>query len=138
MNGWRHRTSLSRHETPRVRLAWIMVAVAIAALDFWAIRVLLNFSYFSPLVGEALVFGALPMMNVLGVLALVGRWRPSSRPLLLRFEYFGAIALAIYFMIVIFFPSPPGPIHTYVKPLVTLMERTVAETTLSFSTRSYL
>ena len=110
---------------PRFRIAWIMVAVAIAALDFWAIRTLLDFSYFSPEVGEALVFGALPIMNVLGVLMLVGRWRPSSRPLLLGFEYFGALALAIYFLLVIFFPGAPGPIHTYVRPLVILMKRTV-------------
>jgi hypothetical protein len=76
---------------PRFRIAWIMVAVAIAALDFAAIRASLD-------IREAVLFvlGALPMANVLAVGILIARQRPGSRPFLLGFEAFGAMALALF------------------------------------------
>ena len=51
-------------KAPRFRIAWIMVAVAIAGINFAAIRAFLD--YTSPL-GEVLLFGALPMANILAV-----------------------------------------------------------------------
>ena len=72
---------------PRFRIAWVMVAVAIAALNLAVIRVLLG----SP-VGELVVLGALPMANVLAVGLLIGLRRRGSRPFLLGFEAFGAMA----------------------------------------------
>ena len=78
-------------KVPRLRIAWVMVAIAIAALDFAAIRASLDI----PEVG-LLVLGALPMANVLAVGILVGQQRPGSRPFLLGFEVFGAMALAVY------------------------------------------
>ncbi len=78
---------------PRFRIAWMIAFVAIAALDFGAIRALLGFnSYWAAL----LLVGALPMANVLAVGILIGQQRPGSGQFLLRFEAFGAMALALY------------------------------------------
>jgi hypothetical protein len=49
---------------PRFRIAWVMVAVAIGALDFGAIRALLKQVSF---VAGFLILGALPMANILVV-----------------------------------------------------------------------
>jgi hypothetical protein len=76
---------------PQFRLAWVMVGVAIAALDFAAIRAMYGF-----LTGELLMLGALPMANVLVVGKLASKRRSGSLPFLLGFEIFGAAALAIY------------------------------------------
>ena len=43
-----------------------------------------------------MVLGALPMANVLAVGILIGQRRPGSRPFLLGFEAFGAMALALF------------------------------------------
>jgi hypothetical protein len=83
---------------PRLRIAWVMAAVAIAALDFWGIREFLGAQMFG-LASETdayLLLGALPMANVLGVGILIGQQRPGSSPFLLGFEIFGALALTIY------------------------------------------
>ena len=80
-------------KVPRFRIAWVMVAVAIAAFDFAAIRALVDSP--SP-AGDELLFGALPMANVLVAGLLIGRQRPHSRPFFVGFELFGAIALASY------------------------------------------
>lgn len=79
---------------PRFHIAWLMVAVAIAAVDFGAIRVMLAPDTFRVVIFW--VFGALPMANVLVVGLLVARYRPKSRSFLLGFEGLGAIALAVY------------------------------------------
>jgi hypothetical protein len=71
----------------RIRIAWVMFAIAIAALDFAAIRAFLD--YPGPF-GEELLLGALPMSNVMAVGILIGRWRPGSSSFLLGFEKFGA------------------------------------------------
>jgi hypothetical protein len=78
---------------PRFRIAWIMVTVAIAAFEFMVIRRLVD--YRTP-TGDFLLVGALPMANVLAIGILVGQRRPGSRPFLLGFEAFGAMALALY------------------------------------------
>jgi hypothetical protein len=76
---------------PRLRIAWVMTAVAIAALDFGATRAMFG----SP-TGTLLLLGALPMANVLALGILIGQRRPRSCPFLLGFEAFGAVALAAY------------------------------------------
>jgi hypothetical protein len=81
-------------KAPRFRISSLMVAVAIAALDSWAI-VGIELGK----VGILLVFGALPMANVLVVGLLAARHRPATRPYLLGFEAFGATALAIYIIL---------------------------------------
>ena len=77
---------------PNRLIAWVMVAVAIAALDFGAIRALLRFA---SLMGELLILGTLPMANVLAVGLLIGQRRPGSRPFRLGFEAFGVMAVAL-------------------------------------------
>jgi hypothetical protein len=47
---------------PRFRTAGIMVAVAIAAINFWVIHAMLPSAIAA---GGLLVFGALPMANIL-------------------------------------------------------------------------
>jgi hypothetical protein len=68
-----------------------MAAVAIVAIDFAAIRACIGI----PEV-ELLLLGALPMANVLAVGILVAQQRPGSRPFLLGFEAFAAMALALF------------------------------------------
>ena len=99
---------------PRFRLVWLMVAVAIACIDFAAIRALFGLRASSA--GVLLLVGALPMANVLMVGILIAEQRPRSRPFLLGFEVFGAIALALY----IYLATPSsgdadGPIVSYVR-----------------------
>jgi hypothetical protein len=83
---------------PRFRIAWLMVAVAVAGLNFGAIRAML-----APgmgLRGGSLVVGALPTANVLVAGLLIARQRPRTRPFLLGFEAFGATALYLYVVLV--------------------------------------
>ncbi len=83
-----------------------MVAVAIAALNFAAIRAFLG--HRTSVLDEQrvvlLLLGALPMANVLAVGMLVGQRRPGSRPILLGFEAFGALALAFFIALASCFP----------------------------------
>ena len=51
---------------PRFRIAWVMIFVAIAALDFAAIR-----AFFVSGDVALLVLGALPMANILAVGILI-------------------------------------------------------------------
>ena len=78
---------------PRFRIAWVMVAIAIAALDFAAIRALLKLESF---VAGFSIFGALPMANILAGGILIGLRRRERHPFLLGFVKFGAMALALY------------------------------------------
>jgi hypothetical protein len=71
-----------------------VVAVAIAAVDFGAIRELLAPGMRPG--GDLLLAGGLPMANVLVVGLLIAHQRRRSRPFLLGFEVFGATALAVY------------------------------------------
>lgn len=77
----------------RFRIVWVMLAIAIAALDLEATRGGLESNSHA---GEILVLGALPMVNVLAVGLLIGYRRRGSRPFFLGFEAFGAMALVLY------------------------------------------
>jgi hypothetical protein len=96
---------------PRFRIAWVMVAVAIAALDFGAIRAVLSY----PEVG-LVGLGALPMANVLVIGNLFGQHRPGSRPFLLGFEAFGVMALILFFGLAICFPREV--VMPYLEPFL--------------------
>ncbi len=99
---------------PRFRLVWLMVAVAIAAIDFAAIRATVGPG--AGLVAAYLLVGALPMANVLVVGMLIARKRPGSRPFLLGFEVFGAIALALYIHVAMSSPrNSEWPIEWYLR-----------------------
>jgi hypothetical protein len=84
---------------PRFRIAWLMIFVAIAALNFAVIRVVMEHS--GP-VGELMAMGVLPMANVLAVGLLIGKKRRGSRPFLLGFEAFGVMASALYIALAVF------------------------------------
>ena len=102
-------------KAPRIRIAWVMFAVAVFAIDLTVMRALLD--HLSPL-GEELLFGALPMANVLAVGLLIAQQHVRSRPFLLGFELFGAIALAACVASARFCPGPGGPIRSYVSILL--------------------
>ena len=117
-------------KVPRIRIAWVMFAIAAFAIDLTVMRALVD--YPSPM-GEDLLFGALPMTNVLAVGLLIAQHRPRSRPFLLGFELFGAIALAAYIAWALLFPGPGG-IRPYVSivldPIVATMGQTRSLVTL--------
>src|SRR5207244_1304988 len=92
-------------KVPRFRIAWLIAFVAVAALEFGAIRalhdfenrlILLTHSYHLPGMIFAWVHGALPMANVLVVALVIGHRRRGNRRFLWGFEVFGATALALY------------------------------------------
>jgi hypothetical protein len=108
-------------KAPRFRIAWIMVAVAIAAFDFGAIR-----EMYGSATGELLMLGALPMANVLAVGILVSQRRPGRRPFLLGFEAFGAMALALYVAMTIYFIEHAEPNNSYLILLTSYLALLVA------------
>lgn len=125
-------------KAPRFRIAWVMVAVAIAALDFTAIRALLG-PYTNSLEYQKtmlLLLGALPMANVLAVGMLIGQRRPASRPFLLGFEAFGAMALALSIALASCFPEEVVMHASFHS--ATSWRRSSGRTVLSSSSRSYV
>jgi hypothetical protein len=74
-----------------------MVAVAIAALDFWATRGLLDLRPHQML----LLCGALPTANILAIGLLVAHQRPGNCRFILGFEVFGAFALVLFVILAI-------------------------------------
>jgi hypothetical protein len=104
---------------PRFRIAWLMVAVAIAGLNLGAIRAML-----APglgVRGGSLVVGALPMVNVLVAGMLIARQRPRSRPFLRGFEAFGTMALALFVVLAISFHREV--VMRYVQPVLDPINR---------------
>jgi hypothetical protein len=94
---------------PRLGITWVIFAIAIFAINFTVMRARLE--YPNPL-GEDLLFRALRMANVLVVGLLIAQQRPRNRPFLLRFKFFGAIALASYIALARLFPGPRGPVRS--------------------------
>ena len=86
----------------RSRIAWLMIFIALAAFNFAAIRGVLDDPTFFR---ESLAFGFMPMASVLTIGLLIGFLRRRSRPYLLGFESFGAIASVLYVLLVIFCPN---------------------------------
>ena len=102
-------------KTPRIAIASVMLAVAIAALDFGAIRARSdvrsrsrnqlrrgpNPAEFeriqdSLMRADLLVSGALPMSNILVAVGLLVHQRQRSHPFLSDLTVFGGAALAVY------------------------------------------
>ena len=71
-----------------------------------------------------MLLGALPMANVLAVGILIGQRRPGSRPFLLGFEAFGAMALAL-FVALASFACPREVVIPYLAPLLAPMEKII-------------
>src|SRR5262249_55663704 len=110
---------------PRFRIGSVMALIAIAALDFAAIRALLarHANVLDDQRGMCLLLGALPMANVLAVGMLVGQRRPGSRPFLMGFEAFGAMALAFFIALGGCFPREV--LMLAVMPFVAPIERVI-------------
>jgi hypothetical protein len=85
---------------PRFRLVWVIVAVAIAAVDFWAIRALSDSAVAA---GDFLVFGTLPMANIVAVALMLAKRRRRDHPFLTGFLVFGMMALALYVALTVFY-----------------------------------
>jgi hypothetical protein len=86
----------------RVRIAGVMGLVALVALDFAATRTLVvNYHHDWAI---TLLFGALPMANIVAAIAVVGVWRGGRQPILWRFVVFGAIAMALFNGIMLCWP----------------------------------
>ena len=100
-------------KAPRFRIRWIMGLVALAAINFGAIRVMSDLqrtiysaktnAEFQDLVRihkvmDILKFGTIPMANVLviGLLIGCGGSGRMNRRFLWGFEAFGAMALALF------------------------------------------
>lgn len=99
-----------------------MIVIALIAIDFAAIRTLVGFS-----TGELLILGALPMANILAVCALISQ-RRRSRPFLLGFVTFGAVALALYIALTSLFGDGSNNsymtlVNYYLSPLVVPLEQ---------------
>jgi hypothetical protein len=107
---------------PRFRIAWVMVAIAIAALDFAVIRACFDIPEVS-----LLVLGALPMANVLAVGMVIGQKRPESRPFLLGFEAFGAMALVLFVAVAVasLFLDNYRLITSYLTPVIESIEKSI-------------
>jgi hypothetical protein len=101
-------------KVPRFKIAWLMVFVAIAALNFWVFRI----CYYDLWTNDAatankidvLYTGSIPMANILMLGILISLWRRGSRPFLLGFEILGAAALVVYITICILY------CHEMVRP----------------------
>jgi hypothetical protein len=87
-----------------------MVAVALAALDFGAIRAPLprHEHVLDEQRSVLLLLGALPMANVLAVGLLIGHRRRGSRRFLSGFVVLGAIASAVYVEVASLFAEELG------------------------------
>src|SRR5262249_54148146 len=102
-----------------------MVIIAIVAINLGAIQ-LWSVSAgpaagggFSRLANQGLVLGGLPMANPLAVVFLVGRRHFASRPFLLGFEVFGAMALGLYVAVATLFTKELlfPYVHSVILPL---------------------
>jgi hypothetical protein len=83
-----------------------MTFVAIAALDFGAIRVWyqhLPYNDADTVWVETLAFGGRPMANLLAVGIMVGLRHPQARPFLWGFATFGGLASALFGVLAYFY-----------------------------------
>ena len=109
---------------PRFRITWFMVFVAVAALNFSAIRAWSHlrighgigangrsFTWINNTYDD-LLFGSLPMVNVLLLGLLLGQRRLASLPFLLGFEAFGVVALGLFVALAFFYTEEF--VHPYV------------------------
>jgi hypothetical protein len=80
-------------KVPRFRFVWVMAFVALAALNFAVFRAAGDAHSKT---GVLLAVGAMPMASVLAIGLIIGYRRHRSRPFLLGFESFGAMALALF------------------------------------------
>ena len=87
-------------KSPRYSISGLMAMVLILALDFGAVRALLGGPLFVPDLSDLLIYGALPMANILAIgsiYLLKSRLdHRGGRPALAGFVIFGMAALLLY------------------------------------------
>jgi hypothetical protein len=110
-------------KVPRFRIAWLMVAIIIAALEFGAIRAVTDNR--GP-VSDSLVVGALPMTNFLVVGLLIGLRHPWSRRFILGFEVFGVAALVVYIAVAVLFTEELD--QSYLEIAIRPLRETIGRT----------
>jgi hypothetical protein len=113
----------------RISISWLMVAIAIAALNFAAIQASFEFEWH---MGELLTLGAIPMANVLAVGMLIGVHRLRNLPFLLGFEAFGITGLPQYVYLAISSPTSHGAIDSYVRLLLDPMVKIIGHHPFGF------
>src|SRR5258708_1404686 len=103
-------------KVPRFRIAWVMVFVALAALNFAVFRAAVGAHNIT---GILLALGAMPMATVLAKGLIIGYRRHGSRPFLLGFESFGAVALALFAVLAASFGEKilDSYIRIFIEPL---------------------
>jgi hypothetical protein len=94
---------------PRLTISGLMALILLVAFDFATARALLGGSSFRPDFAELVVFGALPMANILAI-GLIGilksrREHGAIRPGLVGFEVGGIAALVLFLCIAYGFTS---------------------------------
>jgi hypothetical protein len=89
-------------KVPRFRIAWLMVIVAMVAINIATMKT--EWNYGSPF-RELLLMGNLLMANTLVVGLLIGFWCRRSRRFLLGFEAFGVTALSLFIAGIYLFPE---------------------------------
>src|SRR4051794_30757557 len=105
--------------TPRFRIAWIMLVVALTALDLGALRAVLDLN--SRFLFMLCVV-VLPMANILAIGLTLAFLRPRSRHFLRGFEVFGAMALALFFVVAM---RDEVLVHSYLIPPMALYQATI-------------
>jgi hypothetical protein len=100
----------------RFRIAWVIVFVALAALNFAVFR---TAGDAHSITGVLLASGAMPMATVLAIGLIIGYRRHGSRPFLLGFESFGAMALALFAILAVCFGENllESYIRIFIRPL---------------------
>jgi hypothetical protein len=104
---------------PRFRIAWVMILIAIVALNLGAFRAV---SADRSSVSVVLPLGSLPMANVLAIGLLVGYRRPGSRGFFLGFAVIGAAALAVYVAVIVTYQES---ISIYFVPVYQVLRATI-------------
>jgi hypothetical protein len=99
-----------------------MVVIAVAALDFAAMR-----AFFDIPEVFLLGIGALPMANVLAAGILVGHRHPGSRPFILGFEAFGAMALVLFVALACLLFNKYKFINAYLVPGMQPIEDSIGQ-----------
>jgi hypothetical protein len=115
-------------KAPRFRINWLMGCIALAALNLGVMRLLEDLGLrlialthtdrFYHMI-ETLVVGALPMLNVLGIVLVIGLRRRCSHRSLWGFVLFGSIALALYVAAATSYPDELlRPFSKLLRPIV--------------------
>ncbi len=100
-------------KTPRFRIAWVMVLVAIVGFNCWAIRMIIR-DYGGP-IADQVGIGALLMANILIIVPLLSYPYRGTRRFLWGFEVFGVAAVTLYVALTIWFQARVPFLTRYIR-----------------------